>query len=69
MAVKKMRPKTKKGVVKRIKVTKGGAKGAKLVVNRINDNHRLIGKPRSRTLKAKRSTTLSKSAEKFKTVI
>lgn len=67
MAVKKMRAKTRKGIVKRIKVTNGGdiSKG-KLVVNRIGDNHRLIRKSRSRKLKAKRNTTLGSTLSRFK---
>ncbi|NJK71594.1 hypothetical protein HC864_02930 [Candidatus Gracilibacteria bacterium] len=48
--------------MKRIKVTKGGdLVNGKLLVERINDNHRLIRKSRVRKLKARRKTTLGKS--------
>ncbi len=61
MALKKMKAKTRKGAVKRLKVTKGGDLiNGKLLAYRINDNHRLIKKSRTRKLKAKKTTTLTK---------
>ncbi|MGL4759745.1 MAG: hypothetical protein ACRCXZ_10530 [Patescibacteria group bacterium] len=70
MAVKKMRAKTRKGVVKRIKISNGGDKSkGKLIVNRINDNHRLIKKSRNRKLKAKKNSVLNKSFNKYKSVM
>ncbi len=60
MAISKMRAKPRKAAVKRIKVTNGGDLDlGKLLVNRINRDHRNIRKQRERKLKAKRSTTLS----------
>ena len=65
-----MRAKSRKGVVKRIRITNGGdKKKGKLVVNRINDNHRLIKKSRKRKLKAKKNTILSKAFNKYKSVM
>jgi ribosomal protein L35 len=70
MAIKKMRAKSRKGIVKRVKVTNGGnIMTGKLVVNRINDNHRLIKKSRTRKLKAKRNTVLSKAMNKLRRVM
>jgi ribosomal protein L35 len=70
MAIKKMRAKSRKGVVKRIRISNGGdMKTGKLIVNRINDNHRLIKKSRTRKLKAKKNTTLSKAFNKYKSVM
>jgi ribosomal protein L35 len=70
MAIKKMRAKTRKGIVKRVRLSNGGDKKiGKLIVNRINDNHRLIKKSRTRKLKAKKNTVLPKSFNKFKSVI
>jgi ribosomal protein L35 len=70
MAIKKMRAKSRKGVVKRIKISNGGdMKTGKLIVNRINDNHRLIKKSRTRKLKAKKNTVLGKAFNKYKTVM
>jgi ribosomal protein L35 len=70
MSLSKTKPKTRKGAVKRIKVSKGSSTtSGKLQVNRINDNHRLIRKPRRRKLKAKRSTVVSKGWDKFRKVI
>ena len=71
MALKKFRPKPRKGAVKRIKVSNGGdtSKG-KLVVGRINKAHRNINKSRTRLLKAKKSTVLSKAiSRKLKKII
>lgn len=65
-----MKPKTRKGIVKRIKVSRGGdLKNGVLMVNRINDNHRLIRKSRVRKLRSKRSTKLSSSSNKLKQVM
>jgi ribosomal protein L35 len=57
MSLSKLRSKPRKGAVKRIKITNGGdlSKG-KLLVDRINDNHRLIKKSRVRKLKARKKT-------------
>jgi ribosomal protein L35 len=67
MAIKKMRAKSRKGIVKRVKVSNGGNLfTGKLMVNRINDNHRLIKKSRTRKLKAKKNTVLSKSMNKLR---
>jgi ribosomal protein L35 len=70
MKIKKMKPKTRKGAVKRIKVTNGGdlAKG-KLLVNRTNDNHRLIKKQRERMLKSKKAGELSSIFNKLKAIM
>lgn len=68
--VKKFRAKTHKGTVKRVKLTNGGdKKTGSLMINRIGDNHRNIGKSRSRLLKAKRSTKLGGYLNKLKRVI
>lgn len=66
----KFKPKTKKGAKKRLTLTnpKDSTK-SKLVVSRINNAHRLINKQSERKLKAKRKTTLSKIANKFKAFI
>jgi ribosomal protein L35 len=70
MAIKKMRAKSRKGVVKRVKITNGGdIHTGKLMVNRINDNHRLIKKSRTRKLKAKKSTVLKKVMNKLRRVM
>jgi ribosomal protein L35 len=68
MALKKMRAKSRKSIVKRIKLTNGGdMKTGKIVINRINDNHRMIKKSRTRTLKAKKNTILTgKAFNKYK---
>ncbi|MBC7472052.1 MAG: 50S ribosomal protein L35 [candidate division SR1 bacterium] len=65
-----MKPKTRKGAVKRIKVTNGGdlSKG-KLLVNRTNDNHRLIKKQRERMLKSKKAGELSSIFNKLKAIM
>jgi ribosomal protein L35 len=70
MKIKKMKPKTRKGAVKRIKVTNGGdlSKG-KLMVNRTNDNHRLIKKQRERMLKSKKAGELSAIFNKLKSIM
>jgi ribosomal protein L35 len=70
MALKKMKPKTRKGAVKRIKITNGGnASIGKMLANRPNDNHRLIRKPRTRKLKAKKATKISNSFSKLKAIM
>jgi ribosomal protein L35 len=70
MSVKKMRAKTHKGTVKRIKITNGGnLETGKMVIGRINDNHRNIGKSRERLLRGRRSTTLGKTFKKLKAVM
>ena len=70
MAIKKMRAKTRKGAVKRIKLSNGGdLKTGKLIVNRINDNHRLIKKSRTRKLKAKKNTVLPKMFNKLRKIL
>jgi ribosomal protein L35 len=70
MAVKKMRSKTHKGTVKRVKVTNGGKLSeGKLLTNRINKAHRNIKKQRERLLKSKRSTTLNKIHNKLKALL
>ena len=55
MTLKKFRPKTHKGIAKRIKLSGTG----KMQVNRKNRQHRMIGKSRSRVLKGKKSTVLN----------
>ena len=67
--MKKFKPKTHKGTTKRVKLTKGGSVEGNLVIGRIGDNHRNIGKSRSRLLKAKRSTTLGGYHKKLKKVM
>jgi ribosomal protein L35 len=67
--IKKFKPKTHKGTVKRVKLTKGGSFEGNLVIGRIGDNHRNIGKSRSRLLKAKRTTTLGGYHKKLKRVL
>jgi ribosomal protein L35 len=70
LKMKKMKPKTRKGAVKRIKISNGGNLAiGKMISNRPNDNHRLIRKPRTRKLKAKRSTTLSNTFSKLKAIM
>jgi ribosomal protein L35 len=71
MAIKKMRAKSRKSIVKRIRLTNGGdMKTGKIVVNRINDNHRLIKKSRTRKLKAKKNTILTgKAFNKYKSAM
>lgn len=65
-----MRAKTHKSSVKRIKITNGGDKSkGKLMVERANVQHRMIGKQRERTLKARKMTVLSSVHNKFKSVI
>jgi len=67
MAIKKMRAKTHKGTIKRIKVSNGGdLESGKLITNRINKAHRNIKKQRERLLKSKRSTTLNSIHNKLK---
>jgi len=70
MSIKKMRAKTHKGLVKRIKISNGGDldKG-KLITNRINKGHRNIKKQRERLLKSRRSTTLSGIHKKLKVLM
>lgn len=70
MAVKKMRAKTHKGAVKRIKISNGGdLDSGKMITGRINNNHRNIKKQRERLLKGKRQTTLSNLHKKLKTIL
>ncbi len=70
MSIKKMRAKSHKGASKRIKVTNGGdMDSGKLITNRINKGHRNIKKQRERSLKAKRSTTLSAIHNKLKSIL
>jgi ribosomal protein L35 len=67
--VKKFRPKTHKGTTKRVKISNGGKAEGKLIIGRIGDNHRNIGKSRSRLLKARRTTTLGGYHKKLKKVM
>ncbi len=67
MTLKKMRTKTHKGTKKRIKVTNGG--NGKLMIARINQGHRMIKKSRTRKLRARRKTVLSKTYDKLKKVM
>jgi ribosomal protein L35 len=70
MALKKFRAKTRKAVVKRLKVSNGSdLKAGKLIVNRINDNHLNLRKSRKVKLRARRSTTLSKIHDKLKATL
>jgi|GEM_PF-1524931 len=65
--VPNFKPKTRKGAVKRLKVTAGGdSMKGKLVIERINNHHRLINKTGVRKLKAARTTTLGKTVKKYK---
>lgn len=65
-----MRAKTRKGAVKRIKVSKGEDRVAgKLMVNRPNDNHRNIRKPRERLLRGRRPTVLSAVLKNLRKII
>lgn len=67
--IKKFKPKTHKGTKKRVKLTKGGSTEGNLMINRINDNHRNIGKSRTRLLRAKRATKLGGYHKKLKKVM
>ena len=68
--IKKFKAKSHKGTVKRIKITNGGNPyTGSLMIGRIGDNHRNIGKSRSRLLKAKRSTKLKKMYKKLRSVL
>lgn len=67
--IKKFKAKRHKGTVKRMKLTKGGSREGELMIGRINDNHRNIGKSRSRTLKARRATKLGATHKKLKSVM
>jgi ribosomal protein L35 len=68
--IKKFKAKTHKGTVKRIKITNGSDPNTGiLMINRINDNHRNIGKSRTRLLKAKRKTKLHKGYKKLRSII
>ena len=69
--VKKFKRKSHKGTRKRIKVTKGKKSpfDGSLLVGRIGDNHRNIGKSRKRLLKAKKNTKLQKMFDKLRRVL
>jgi ribosomal protein L35 len=70
MAIKKMRAKSHKSTVKRIKITNGSdPKTGKLLINRNNKQHRMIGKSRVRVLKGKKSTVLNEVHSKFRSVL
>jgi ribosomal protein L35 len=66
--LKKIKPKTKSSLIKRLKKT-GSKNDPKLLTNRINNGHRLIKKSRVRKLKAKTKTVLSNSHSKYLKVI
>lgn len=68
--LKKFKSKTHKGAKKRIKLTNGSKTSTgKLMINRINDNHRNIGKSRERLLRGRRKTKLSNTYKKLRNVI
>jgi ribosomal protein L35 len=70
MTLKKMRAKTNKSIKKRLKITKGGdLEEGKMLTNRNNRQHRMIGKSRVRVLKGKKSTVLSSVHQKLKKLI
>lgn len=65
-----MRAKTHKATQKRIKVTKNGdIQEGKLLVNRPNRQHRMIHKSRSRVLKGRKTTVLTKIHNKLRAMI
>jgi len=70
MAIKKMRAKSRKSVVKRIKVTNGGdpMKG-KLMVSRINNSRLHIKKRRSVKLRANKDTVLNAVHSKLRVLL
>lgn len=70
MSIKKFRAKTRKAVIKRVKVTNGGdtAKG-KLIVNRVNNARLHIKKRRATKLKARKNTVLSSVHSALRNVI
>lgn len=68
--IKKFKAKSHKGTVKRIKITKGKDPfTGVLMIDRINNNHRNIGKKRERLLKGRRSTKLKKMYNKLRSVL
>jgi len=68
--ISKFKAKTRKGAVKRIRLTKTKiAANAKVIVGRINAAHRMIGKTGERKLRSQRKTTVSKIANKYKRVL
>lgn len=68
--IKKFKAKTHKGAKKRIRTSAGSNPHTGVIlIDRINDNHRNIGKPRTRLLKAKKKTVLSKTYKKLRKVI
>jgi ribosomal protein L35 len=70
MTLKKFRAKTHKSSKKRIKVTNGGdLKIGKLMINRANRQHRMIGKSRSRVLSGKKYKVLASCYNKLRAII
>jgi ribosomal protein L35 len=70
MTLKKMKAKTHKASKKRIKVTMGGdVLLGKLMINRSNRQHRMIGKSRSRVLRGKKYKELAPGFNKLRAII
>jgi ribosomal protein L35 len=67
--LKKFKPKTHKGLAKRVRFTAGSATKGKLIINRIGNNHRNIGKSRERLLKAHKTTVLSNTYKKLRKLL
>jgi ribosomal protein L35 len=67
--LKKFKPKTHKGLAKRVRFTGGSPLTGKLVINRIGDNHRNIGKSRERLLKSHKKTVLSNTYKKLRKLL
>ncbi len=65
MTLSKFRSKSHKATKKRIKVSANG----KILLNRTNKQHRMIGKSRSRTIKGKKLTIASTTLNKFRDII
>jgi hypothetical protein len=70
MALKKFRPKSKKSMKKRIKVSNGGdLNSGKLIVKRKNMNHRLIRRRSSVKIKSHTETVLPETFKAIRAVI
>jgi ribosomal protein L35 len=70
MAIKKFRAKTRKAVVKRVKITNGGDKKVgKLIVSRINNSRLHLKKSRQVKLRARKGTVLSAVHNDLKKVL
>lgn len=64
--VKKFKPKTRKNIKSRMKISNGGdpTKGV-IEIKRINHAHRLINKTGIRKLKSSKTTTLGRTQKKY----